>query len=127
MASRLQNLSSLQALLVRMPGPRIPPRPQFAINYTAANPAELDHVDTAQILAFSLVMLNVDAHNDSIKKVSRSEMRSLHKSFSCPFLYMARYPTFHSKGTWRLTRLVIGVTRMLIGRTAIPYRVHACL
>ena len=28
----------------------------------------IDHVDTAQILAFSLVMLNTDAHNDAIRK-----------------------------------------------------------
>ena len=48
---------------------RLLSRSQFAINYVEANPNDLDHVDTAQILAFSLVMLNVDAHNDNIKKV----------------------------------------------------------
>ena len=40
------------------------------MNYVDANPKALDHVDTAQILAFSLVMLNVDAHNDNIKRVN---------------------------------------------------------
>ena len=44
---------------------------QFAINWVAANPGVVDHVDTAQIIAFSLVMLNVDAHNDAIKKERR--------------------------------------------------------
>ena len=44
---------------------------QFAINWVDANPNLLDHVDTAQIIAFSLVMLNVDAHNDAIKKERR--------------------------------------------------------
>lgn len=39
----------------------------FAERYMACNPsATLDHEDTACILAFSLVMLNVDAHNDNI-------------------------------------------------------------
>ncbi|KAL1495851.1 hypothetical protein AB1Y20_014495 [Prymnesium parvum] len=41
---------------------------QFAINYYEANPTIIDHVDTVQIIAFSLVMLNVDAHNDNIRK-----------------------------------------------------------
>jgi len=41
---------------------------QFAIQWLAANPGAVDHVDTAQIIAFSLVMLNVDAHNDNIKR-----------------------------------------------------------
>ena len=51
---------------------------QFAIRWVAANPGLVDHVDTAQILAFSLVMLNVDAHNDNIKrerKMSLSQVR----------------------------------------------------
>ena len=31
---------------------------QFAVRFVEANPQSVDHVDTAQILAFSLVMLN---------------------------------------------------------------------
>ena len=52
---------------------------QFAIRWVAANPGVIDHVDTVQILAFSLVMLNVDAHNDNIKrerKMSLSQYRN---------------------------------------------------
>ena len=40
----------------------------FATHLCACNPGVIDHVDTAQVMAFSLVMLNVDAHNDNIKK-----------------------------------------------------------
>ncbi|KAL3905080.1 MAG: hypothetical protein SGPRY_011042 [Prymnesium sp.] len=63
----------LQISLIKLPGEaqkidRI--IEQFAINYVEANPTAVDHVDTAQIIAFSLVMLNTDAHNDAIKKVS---------------------------------------------------------
>ncbi|MDC0525587.1 hypothetical protein OAO87_01215 [bacterium] len=40
---------------------------QFATRYMACNPnTPIDHEDTAGILAFSLVMLNVDAHNNNI-------------------------------------------------------------
>lgn len=41
---------------------------QFATRWVDANPGVVDHVDTAQVIAFSLVMLNVDAHNENIKR-----------------------------------------------------------
>ncbi|KAL3932774.1 MAG: hypothetical protein SGPRY_000563 [Prymnesium sp.] len=41
---------------------------QFATRWVEANPGVVDHVDTAQVIAFSLVMLNVDAHNENIKR-----------------------------------------------------------
>mmetsp|Transcript_49252 Transcript_49252/g.106679 ORF Transcript_49252/g.106679 Transcript_49252/m.106679 type:complete len:944 (+) Transcript_49252:765-3596(+) len=40
----------------------------FAHQYTECNPGVLDHPDTAVIIAFSLAMLNTDAHNPAIKK-----------------------------------------------------------
>ena len=40
----------------------------FGTHYMACNPGVIDHLDTAEIMAFSLVMLNVDAHNDQIRK-----------------------------------------------------------
>ena len=51
----------------------------FAERYVACNPSgahALDHEETACIIAFSLVMLNVDAHNDNIplkKKMTQSQ------------------------------------------------------
>ena len=45
---------------------------QFGERYMACNPSTpIDHEDTCQILAFSLVMLNVDAHNDNIARAAR--------------------------------------------------------
>jgi hypothetical protein len=40
----------------------------FATRYLECNPTAFDHEDTVMILCFSLVMLNVDAHNDNIPK-----------------------------------------------------------
>ena len=39
---------------------------KFADHYTAANPDTFGSPDTAYILAFSLIMLNTDAHSDQI-------------------------------------------------------------
>lgn len=39
----------------------------FASHYTACNPDTFDDADTGYTLAFSLMMLNTDLHNDSIK------------------------------------------------------------
>ena len=40
---------------------------QFARRYMACNPSTpIDHEDTAYMIAFSLTMLNVDAHNQNI-------------------------------------------------------------
>ncbi|MDP2437343.1 MAG: Sec7 domain-containing protein, partial [archaeon] len=39
----------------------------FAFRYLECNPSAFSHRDTAYVLAFSLIMLNTDAHNPSIK------------------------------------------------------------
>jgi Sec7-like guanine-nucleotide exchange factor len=38
----------------------------FAKRYCENNPSSFDHTDTAFILAFSLIMLNTDAHNPNV-------------------------------------------------------------
>ena len=64
----------------------------FASRYMACNPnTQIDHEDTTGILAFSLVMLNVDAHNNNIpqkKKMTEkqyvSNVRGICKDGSSP-------------------------------------------
>ena len=60
----------------------------FAGHFCSCNPGAIDHVDTAQILAFSLVMLNTDAHNDSIRGMTlpqyQSNLRGICKDGSNP-------------------------------------------
>ena len=46
---------------------------EFGKHYMACNPGVIDHLDTAEIMAFSLVMLNVDAHNDQIKREKKMQ------------------------------------------------------
>eukprot|EP01119_Soliformovum_irregulare_P001359 TRINITY_DN1107_c0_g2_i1.p1 TRINITY_DN1107_c0_g2~~TRINITY_DN1107_c0_g2_i1.p1 ORF type:complete len:1152 (-),score=404.61 TRINITY_DN1107_c0_g2_i1:97-3552(-) len=40
----------------------------FSLKYTTDNPNIFNHEDTAYLLAFSMIMLNTDAHNPNIKK-----------------------------------------------------------
>jgi len=54
----------------------------FAHHFVKCNPGAIDHVDTAQILAFSLVMLNTDAHNDAIKKERKMTLEQAAPDFS---------------------------------------------
>eukprot|EP01116_Phalansterium_solitarium_P024696 TRINITY_DN9119_c0_g1_i1.p1 TRINITY_DN9119_c0_g1~~TRINITY_DN9119_c0_g1_i1.p1 ORF type:complete len:1155 (+),score=322.34 TRINITY_DN9119_c0_g1_i1:118-3465(+) len=47
---------------------------RFAARYHALNPGVFSHEDTAYVLAFSLIMLNTDLHNASIKnKMTKAE------------------------------------------------------
>jgi brefeldin A-inhibited guanine nucleotide-exchange protein len=41
---------------------------KFAERYTAGNPGTFANADTAYILAFSVILLNTDAHNPQVKK-----------------------------------------------------------
>lgn len=41
---------------------------KFAERYTAGNPGVFANADTAYILAFSVILLNTDAHNPQVKK-----------------------------------------------------------
>ena len=78
---------------------------QFANRYMACNPdTPIDHEDTAGILAFSLVMLNVDAHNANIahkKKMTEQQyvrnVRGVCKDGASPELQMVR--GFYSRVT----------------------------
>ena len=71
---------------------------EFATRYMECNPSSsIDHVDTAAILAFSLVMLNVDAHNDNIlqrKKMTEQQyvrnLRGICKDGTSPDEVMLR-------------------------------------
>lgn len=47
---------------------------KFAERYTAGNPGVFANADTAYILAFSVILLNTDAHNPQVKKpMSKAE------------------------------------------------------
>ncbi|GAA6059055.1 hypothetical protein JCM10212_001280 [Sporobolomyces blumeae] len=47
---------------------------KFAERYTAGNPGVFANADTAYILAFSVILLNTDAHNPQVKKpMSKTE------------------------------------------------------
>ncbi|GAA6038174.1 hypothetical protein JCM8097_005777 [Rhodosporidiobolus ruineniae] len=47
---------------------------KFAERYTAGNPGTFANADTAYILAFSVILLNTDAHNPQVKKpMSKAE------------------------------------------------------
>ena len=52
----------------------------FAGHFCSCNPGAIDHVDTAQILAFSLVMLNTDAHNPAIKQERKMTLPQYQKN-----------------------------------------------
>jgi brefeldin A-inhibited guanine nucleotide-exchange protein len=41
---------------------------KFAERYTAGNPDTFANADTAYVLAFSVILLNTDAHNPQVKK-----------------------------------------------------------
>jgi brefeldin A-inhibited guanine nucleotide-exchange protein len=52
----------------------------FAASYTEQNPDVFSHADTAFILAFSIIMLNTDLHNPSIKPSRRMTLESFQRN-----------------------------------------------
>jgi brefeldin A-inhibited guanine nucleotide-exchange protein len=52
----------------------------FAASYTKQNPDVFSHADTAFILAFSMIMLNTDLHNPSIKPSRRMTLESFQRN-----------------------------------------------
>ena len=117
----------------------------FAQRYMECNPgASIDHADTASIMAFSLVMLNVDAHNDNIpqrKKMTEAQyvrnLRGICKDGSSPdegmlrasYMRVARYE-WSVEERAHFTPVHSGVvyrqsSRMMLGGQ--PSRLHAVL
>ncbi|GAA5971918.1 hypothetical protein JCM21900_001320 [Sporobolomyces salmonicolor] len=76
------NLPFVDALRMFLQSFRLPGEAQkidrymlkFAERYTAGNPGVFANADTAYILAFSVILLNTDAHNPQVKKpMSKAE------------------------------------------------------
>ncbi|GAA5875688.1 hypothetical protein JCM1840_003176 [Sporobolomyces johnsonii] len=76
------NLPFVDALRMFLQSFRLPGEAQkidrymlkFAERYTAGNPGVFANADTAYILAFSVILLNTDAHNPQVKKpMSKTE------------------------------------------------------
>eukprot|EP00980_Cylindrotheca_fusiformis_P001135 scaffold318_cov110-Cylindrotheca_fusiformis.AAC.7 len=53
---------------------------KFAASYTLQNPDVFSNTDTAFILAFSIIMLNTDLHNPSIKPSRRMTLESFQRN-----------------------------------------------
>ncbi|BGP16437.1 hypothetical protein JCM10213_004007 [Rhodosporidiobolus nylandii] len=76
------NMAFVDALRMFLQSFRLPGEAQkidrymlkFAERYTAGNPGVFANADTAYILAFSVILLNTDAHNPQVKKpMSKAE------------------------------------------------------
>lgn len=62
---------------------------KFAERFVNCNPEAFKSADVAYVLAYSVIMLNTDAHNPQVKVKMSQQVSLLHLSSQCPCIAKA--------------------------------------
>ena len=79
---------------------------KFAERYVSCNPDAFKSADVAYVLAYSVILLNTDAHNPQVKNKMTKQVRAALSAltFLVPLMMLLVVQHSHLQQPWRLDR-----------------------